>query len=162
MKKLVTTISILLIVTSVLAQTTTVERVIDGDTIKLTNGDETTNFMKRGFLAPMATKFVQGKEFPLPKPYTLKKLYVQINKNCSSKDCECYKSRLIEITKIHGAKAALDLLRQLLNNNDMWGSNRHHIAHHIGFYNVITFGASREILALCTEDFENGCIHGFY
>jgi len=39
MTKLLTTISILLIATSAHAQTYTVERVIDGDTIKLTNGE---------------------------------------------------------------------------------------------------------------------------
>jgi len=40
MKKLLTTLSILLIATVSYAQTYTVERVIDGDTIKLTNGEE--------------------------------------------------------------------------------------------------------------------------
>lgn len=40
MNKLITTISILLIVTSAHAQTYTVQRVIDGDTIKLSNGEE--------------------------------------------------------------------------------------------------------------------------
>jgi len=39
MKKLLTTLSILLIATSSYAQTYTVERVIDGDTLKLTNGE---------------------------------------------------------------------------------------------------------------------------
>jgi len=39
MKKLLTTLSILLIATASYAQTYTVERVIDGDTIKLTNGE---------------------------------------------------------------------------------------------------------------------------
>jgi len=38
MKKLLTTLSILLIATTSYAKTYTVERVIDGDTIKLTNG----------------------------------------------------------------------------------------------------------------------------
>ena len=40
MKKLITTLSILLIATWAFAETYTVERVIDGDTIKLTNGEE--------------------------------------------------------------------------------------------------------------------------
>jgi len=40
MKKLIITISILLIATAGYAQTYTVERVIDGDTLKLTNGEE--------------------------------------------------------------------------------------------------------------------------
>jgi len=40
MNKLITTLSILLITTASYAQTYTVERVIDGDTLKLTNGKE--------------------------------------------------------------------------------------------------------------------------
>jgi len=40
MKKLIITILILLIATASYAQTTTVERVIDGDTLMLTNGEE--------------------------------------------------------------------------------------------------------------------------
>jgi len=39
MKKLITTISILLIATAAFAETYTVERVVDGDTLKLTNGE---------------------------------------------------------------------------------------------------------------------------
>jgi len=40
MNKLLTTLAILLIATAVFAETYTVERVIDGDIIKLTNGEE--------------------------------------------------------------------------------------------------------------------------
>ena len=40
MKKLLTTLAILLIATASYAQTYTVERVIDGNTLKLTNSEE--------------------------------------------------------------------------------------------------------------------------
>jgi len=116
----------------------------------------------QSLLTPMAPEFVQGMEFPLPKPYTFKKLYEKINHDCPSKDFNCLKSGLMEITKIHGAKASLDLLRQLIDDDYILTYQRHHITHHIGFYNVITFGASSENFALCAQDFENGCVHGFF
>jgi len=64
MKKLTTTISILLLATASYGETYTVERVIDGDTLKLTSGEEVQLI---GIKAPEdekmgqeATKFVKG------------------------------------------------------------------------------------------------------
>jgi len=118
--------------------------------------------VSEGFLMPMAPENAQGKEFLVPEPYELDELYEMIRKDCNDKEADCTKSKIIEITKRHGARAAIDLYKELIKEDGVWGYWTHHIAHHIGYYNVITFGAFPEILALCAEDFQSGCVHGFY
>jgi len=121
--------------------------------------------VSEGFLMPMDPDIAQVKEFPVPKPYKLDKLYKKIHKDCDDDERDCIKAKIIEITKRYGARAAIDLYKELIKENGEWAHWQHHIAHHIGYYNVITFGAFPEILALCSEDFkfgQHGCVHGFY
>jgi len=172
MNRIVLSISILILSTLATSGRSYAERFIDAEEQKVKSEydaqkkDHLKDSTKggrspRSFLAPTAIEITPNTNFPPPKPYTLEDLHIQIKKDCLSKGSDCYKARLIEITKQHGAKSALNLLKRLITNGEEWGAT-HHIAHHIGFYNVITFGASRETFVLCTEDFRYGCVHGFF
>jgi hypothetical protein len=175
----ITGMLILSVCATVHAQTHAVDPVTDDVVLKTAKGEDLhpvsgeipeVNEMRghaaHGFGTPMAMEISKDMEFPLPQPYALKELYARINERCASKDFDCYRSGLIDITKIHGARAGLDLLRRLIDNDDIqdYGMHHvsHHVAHHIGFYNAVTFGASRETLFLCAMDFKYACVHGFF
>lgn len=105
----------------------------------------------------------ERKVYKPPAPYELQALHLDIKQQCPGQSIDCYEAVLLELTNRYGPRASLDVFTRLREKNEIKEpGDGHHIAHHIGHHTAVAFGAHPEALALCTTQYNYGCIHGFF